>query len=386
MKRLVFLVMLFIIFTPAGARAADMAYDMSSYWSDPALSGELESLDGAIDAVSSYLGEALDTGALQQLWQRVKNGELPIDINLLWRVPLAAMLGALPAAVKVLGQLVVLAAFGLLLVHLPGRGIAPLARQVVYLALFGVVLQVFVQAGGAASGAVEEMSSFLYALLPVLLTLLASLGAPSTVALYNPLLLAAIGSSLHLLRILVLPLLYISGALTVGGSISPSLKFAGLAKLCRDIGMGVFGIMLTLFGALLGLLGVSGAVLDGLGVRAAKSAAGVFIPVVGRTLADSLDAVVSTALLLKNLIGVLGLVILLLLCIMPAVRILVYSLLFRLVGALVEPLGDSRLAGILSSMGGIVLLFFGIVAISGLFFFFIVSITIGMGNLVVAIR
>ena len=386
MRRLVFLVMLFIIFTPAGARAADMAYDMSSYWSDPALSGELESLDGAIDAVSSYLGEALDTGALQQLWQRVKNGELPVDINLLWRVPLAAMLGALPAAVKVLGQLVVLAAFGLLLVHLPGRGIAPLARQVVYLALFGVVLQVFVQAGGAASGAVEEMSSFLYALLPVLLTLLASLGAPSTVALYNPLLLAAIGSSLHLLRILVLPLLYISGALTVGGSISPSLKFAGLAKLCRDIGMGVFGIMLTLFGALLGLLGVSGAVLDGLGVRAAKSAAGVFIPVVGRTLADSLDAVVSTALLLKNLIGVLGLVILLLLCIMPAVRILVYSLLFRLVGALVEPLGDSRLAGILSSMGGIVLLFFGIVAISGLFFFFIVSITIGMGNLVVAIR
>lgn len=386
MRRLVFLVMLFIIFTPAGARAADMSYDMSSYWSDPALSGELESLDGAIDAVSSYLGEALDTGALQQLWQRVKNGELPVDINLLWRVPLAAMLGALPAAVKVLGQLVVLAAFGLLLVHLPGRGIAPLARQVVYLALFGVVLQVFVQAGGAASGAVEEMSSFLYALLPVLLTLLASLGAPSTVALYNPLLLAAIGSSLHLLRILVLPLLYISGALTVGGSISPSLKFAGLAKLCRDIGMGVFGIMLTLFGALLGLLGVSGAVLDGLGVRAVKSAAGVFIPVVGRTLADSLDAVVSTALLLKNLIGVLGLVILLLLCIMPAVRILVYSLLFRLVGALVEPLGDSRLAGILSSMGGIVLLFFGIVAISGLFFFFIVSITIGMGNLVVAIR
>lgn len=386
MKRLVFLVMLFTIFTPAGAWAADMAYDMSSYWSDPALSGELESLDGAIDAVSSYLGEALDTGALQQLWQRVKNGELPVDINLLWRVPLAAMLGALPAAVKVLGQLVVLAAFGLLLVHLPGRGIAPLARQVVYLALFGVVLQVFVQAGGAASGAVEEMSSFLYALLPVLLTLLASLGAPSTVALYNPLLLAAIGSSLHLLRILVLPLLYISGALTVGGSISQSLKFAGLAKLCRDIGMGVFGIMLTLFGALLGLLGVSGAVLDGLGVRAAKSAAGVFIPVVGRTLADSLDAVVSTALLLKNLIGVLGLVILLLLCIMPAVQILVYSLLFRLVGALVEPLGDSRLAGILSSMGGIVLLFFGIVAISGLFFFFIVSITIGMGNLVVAIR
>ena len=40
----------------------------------------------------------------------------------------------------------------------------------------------------------------------------------------------------------------------------------------------------------------------------------------------------------------------------------------------------------MNSMGQVVLLFFAVTAISGLFFFFIVSITIGMGNLVVALR
>ena len=230
------------------------------------------------------------------------------------------------------------------------------------------------------------MSSFLYALLPVLLTLLVSLGAPTAVGLYHPLLLGAVGSALHLLRIFVLPLLYISGALTVGGQISPQIKLNGLAKLCRDVAMGIFGIMLTVFGALLGLLGLGGSVIDGLGLKAVKSAAGAFIPLVGRTLADTLDTVISTALVLKSLIGVLGLVVLLLICIVPAVKILLLSLLLRLTAALVEPLGDSTLAAAMNSMGQVVLLFFAVTAISGLFFFFIVSITIGMGNLVVALR
>jgi stage III sporulation protein AE len=183
-----------------------------------------------------------------------------------------------------------------------------------------------------------------------------------------------------------MPLLYISGALVVGSQISPNLKLSGLAKLAKDVAMGVFGIMLTVFTAFLGLLGLSGAVIDGLGLKAIKSAAGTFIPVVGRTLADVLDTVIATSLLLKNVIGVFGIMVLLLVCILPGVKILLLALAFRLAGAFAEPLGDKRLAEALTSLGGVVMLFFGVVAISGVFFFFIISITIGMGNLTFALR
>jgi stage III sporulation protein AE len=343
-------------------------------------------LEQAIDEVAQYLGQTTNSQALRELWQGVQRGELKLDVALLGQAVVAVFLREIDQALRILGQLLVLSVFGLLLVHLPRQSVAELARRIVYLALFGVVLQVLVLAGGAAAEAVELMSSFLYALLPVLLTLLVSLGAPTAVGLYHPLLLGAVGSALHLLRIFVLPLLYISGALTVGGQISPQIKLNGLAKLCRDVAMGIFGIMLTVFGALLGLLGLGGSVIDGLGLKAVKSAAGAFIPLVGRTLADTLDTVISTALVLKSLIGVLGLVVLLLICIVPAVKILLLSLLLRLTAALVEPLGDSTLAAAMNSMGQVVLLFFAVTAISGLFFFFIVSITIGMGNLVVALR
>ena len=348
-------------------------------------------LEQAIDEVADYLREAAGADILRELWQGVLAGEIRVDASLLGQAFGAVFFAEIRQALLILGPLLVLSVFGLLLVHLPAgadknEGVAALARRMVYLALFGIVLQVFTLAGGAAAEAVELMSNFLYALLPVLLTLLVSLGAATSVGLYNPLLLAALSCALHVLRIFVLPLLYICGALTVGGQISPHIKLSGMAKLCRDLAMGVFSIMLTLFGALLGLLGLGGSVIDGLGLKAAKSAAGLFIPVIGRTLADTLDTVIGTALLLKNLIGVFGLVVLLLICIVPAVKILLLSLLLRVTAALVEPLGDSTLAAAMNSMGGVVQLFFAVTAISGLFFFFIVSITISMGNLLVALR
>jgi stage III sporulation protein AE len=373
---------------PGCAAAADLPNSAGENLSDMLELGDLEQ---SINDIAEYMGEVLGAEPVRELWESARRGEIRLDFAFLGHVLAAVFFKEVGPALSVFGQLLVLAVFSLLVSHLQNLqnssgGVGELAGSVVYLAFLGIVLQVFRLAGNAAGEAVELMSDFLYALLPVLLTLLASTGAASSIALFNPALLSAVGISLHLLRVFVMPLLYISGALVVGGQISPNLKLSGLAKLAREVAMGVFGIMLTVFTAFLGLLGLSGAVIDGIGLKAVKTASGAFIPVVGRTLADVLDTVIATLLLLKNVIGVFGIVILLLVCIMPGVKILLLALAFRLAGAFAEPLGDKRLAEALTSLGGVVMLFFGVVAISGVFFFFIISITIGMGNLTFALR
>lgn len=353
---------------------------------DAAVYPDTTDLETAIGEVADYLGDLAGADMLQRLWDQAKAGELSWDAGLLWQVIRAVCLRELTAGVAIFAQLLVLSVFSLLLAHLGGQEVAALGRSVVWLALLGIVLQVFRLAGDACSEALDVMSGFVYALLPVLLTLLASLGAVSSVGVFNPVMLAAVSMALHICRGFVLPLLQISGALTVGSNISPYLKMSGLAKLCRDLAMGVFGITLTLFSAVLGLLGLTGSVVDGLGMKAVKSASGIFIPVVGRTVAEVLDTVISTSLVLKNTIGMLGLLMLLLVCVLPAVKILALALMFRLAGALAEPLGDTRLAAAYNALGGVVMLFFAVTAAAGIFFFFIVSITIAMGNLTVALR
>lgn len=356
--------------------AADVAAVMPDY-------GELQQMIGA---VGEYLGDYLPQSALSELWRGVMQGEVAIDWRLPGRLAAAVFLAELPGAVRLFSELLVLAVFGMLLGVLARGEVTKLSQAVVGMAAALLAVRAFAVAGQTAGEAVGLMSDFLYALLPVLLTLLAAMGGGSTVALFNPALLFTVGVALHILRLFVLPMLYVSGALAVGNHLSGGLKLAGLAKLVRDLAMGVFGIMLTVFTGLLGVLGLSSAALSGLGYRAIKSAGSIFIPVVGRTLADALDSVVGTALLLKNIIGLAGIVVLVLICILPGIKILLMYAAFRLAGAICEPLGGAELAGLLNDMANVVVLFFAVVAAAGLFFFFLVSIVIGMGNLMLALR
>lgn len=346
-------------------------------------------LEQVIEEVGDYLGEYMAADPLQEWWQEAKQGNLDLRPEVLGDLAAAVALGELQTALRILGQLLVLATLAALVARLGAlneNGVGKLAGSVIYLAFLGLVLQVLLLCGETAGRAITVMSDFLYALLPVLLTLLVSMGAASAVALFNPALLLAVSVALHLQRFFVLPLLYVSGALLLGGRISAGVKLDGLSKLTKDLAMGVFTLLLAVFTAFLGLLGLSGAALDGLGYRAVKSASGIFIPVVGRTLADVLDTVLSAALLLKNVVGVLGLAVLLLICIVPAVKILLMYLVLRLGGAVCEPLGDTDLAALLNSLAGVVVLFFGVVAASTIFFFLLVCITICMGNLTCMLR
>lgn len=339
-----------------------------------------------IEQVQDYLGEYLPQDELAALWQRAEAGEIAFD----WHLPCdlaAAVLGQeLGGALVLLGELLVLAVFGLLVSGLMDGSVGRLAAAVVSMAAALPAVRALLLCGQTADEAVGLMSDFLYALLPVLLTLLASMGGAASVALFNPALLAAVSVLLHTLRIFVLPMLYVSGALAVANRLPGGLNVGGLAKLVRDLAAGVFGVGLAVFSGLLGVLGLAGAAMSGLGWRAAKVAGSTFIPVVGRTLADALDSVVSTALLLKNAMGLAGILLLALICVLPGVKILLMWAAVRLAGVLAEPLGNGNLAGLLGDMAQLMALIFGVVAAAGLFFFFLICITVGMGNVLVALR
>lgn len=60
------------------------------------------------------------------------------------------------------------------------------------------------------------------------------------------------------------------------------------------------------------LQGVNAAVTDGVAIRAAKYVTSNFIPVIGRMFTDATDTVLSASILLKNSIGIAGVIIILL--------------------------------------------------------------------------
>lgn len=345
-----------------------------------------ENLSREMGRVAEYLGEYLPQGELLVLWQQVQAGDWQLNWQWPGRVAWAVLGGQAAAVLHLLGSLLVVAVLSMLLAGLQDGSVGRLAAQVMGLLAALPAVQALLLVGQDAAEALTLMGDFLYALLPVLLSLLAGLGAENTVALFNPVLLLAVSTSLHVLRVFVLPMLCVSGALTVGGRLAGGLNLAGLARLVRDVAAGVFAVMLAVFGGLLGVLGLASAGLSGLGWRATKVAGSVFIPVVGRTLADALDSVVGTALLLKSVVGLAGVVVLLLVCMVPGIKLLLVYVVFRLAAALAEPLGNVEVAALLGDMAQVAVMLFAVVAAAGLFFFFLIGIIIGMGNLMLALR
>lgn len=150
--------------------------------------------------------------------------------------------------------------------------------------------------------------------------------------------------------------------------------------------MGVMGIVSTVFIAFLGFTGMSTASWDGLAVKAIKSASGAFIPIVGRSLADAFDSVIGTALILKNVLGVVGAIAILFICALPAIQILLQALVFRIAGALIQPLGEEKLADAVTGLGNSMIMLFAALAVSGLFAYFALALVVGLGNITMMMR
>ncbi|PWA13307.1 stage III sporulation protein AE [Pueribacillus theae] len=285
---------------------------------------------------------------------------------------------------KLLGSLILLAVFAAILQTIQNafefHAVSKVAYSITYMVLIILALNSFHVAINYTEEAIQSMMSFMVALIPLLLALLASLGNFSSVAFFHPVIVFLINTSSLLIVKIVLPLLFLSAILHVVSSLTDHYKVTKLANLLRNIALGGLGIFFALFLGVISIQGASSAIADGVTIRTAKFLAGNFIPVVGRMFTDATDTVLSASLLLKNTIGLAGVAILLLLAFFPAVKVLALALIFHIAGAVLQPLGGGPIVESLDVIGKSVLFIFVSLGVVSLMFFLTITIMIGMGN------
>ena len=291
---------------------------------------------------------------------------------------------------KLLVSIVVLTVFSTLLQTLQSAfertSISKVAYAICYLVIMIIAVNSFSVAIGYAKSAIETMIHFMTAIIPLLLTLLASIGNVATVTVLHPLIVFMIHVVGTMIYTLVFPLLFFSAVLHIVSSLTDKYKVTQLANLMRTISVGALGVMLTVFLGVLSIQGATSSVTDGVTIRTAKYITGNFVPVVGKMFIDAADTVISASLLVKNAVGLLGVLILVLLCAFPAIKILSLALIYNLAGALLQPLGDSPIVNCLQTIGKCLIYVFAALAAVGLMFFFAMTIIITTGNIAVMMR
>ena len=261
-----------------------------------------------------------------------------------------------------------------------------LAYAVVYLVLIGLALSGFGLAVAAAKQAMDGMSGFMLAMLPVLLTVLAGLGGVTSAAIFHPIMITFVSTAATTMVSIVFPLIFLSAVLEIVSGLGESVKLTHLAGLLKQGATIVMSLTFTVFLGVVAFKGVAGAVADGLTMKTAKFALGTFVPVVGKMFADATDLIFGSTILLKNALGLVGVAAIFFIAIFPLLKILGLVLVYQLAAALVQPAGAGQVAGMLGTMAKALQMVFASVAVVALMFFVGVTVIVGAGNLAVMIR
>lgn len=291
---------------------------------------------------------------------------------------------------NVMGQILVLAVLCAILQNLhgafEGTNVGKLAYNACYILIAIVAIKSFHTAMTLGSQAIDTMVSYTQALFPTMIALLVSVGAITSSTVFQPIIFGSISLIITAIKYFIIPLVYFSAVLSLLNNLSEGIQVNRLASLLRQTAVGVLGVMLTIFLGVISVQGVASSSLDGLTIKTAKFAMDKFVPIVGKFLNDAFDTVVSCSMLIKNGIGVAGLIVLLMICLFPLVKIFSIIAIYKITSALIEPILDNQVVKCLNDMSNSLLIIFSAVLSVGVLFFVFITVIMGVGNMTVMLR
>lgn len=350
----------------------------------------LNDIQAEIEKLNNNTEKYLPDIDIKQILIKFVNGELELNWSQIIKSVIQYLGKEVAANISILGQIILLAVISAVLSifhkSFSSKSISKVANTIVFLVLAVLILQAFRLAINIGVSAIDNMVSFMHALLPVLLSLLVSIGGLTSAAIFHPFTFLIISVLSNTIEFIVLPMIFISTVLSIVTRINDEFSLTKLAGLFKEASMGLLGlILILLIGGLL-LQGGAAALADGLTLRTAKYLTGTFVPVVGGIFSDAVDLIVSCSLIIKNAVNIFAVLGIIFIIAFPIIKLVALIIIYRLAGALVQPIADERLVKILNDVGNSLVMVFLVVSAVSLMFFIILTVIVGTANLTVMMR
>ena len=208
--------------------------------------------------------------------------------------------------------------------------------------------------------AIQNLVGFSNCLIPLLMTLMLATGNITTVGVIEPVLMFIITFIGNMISGILLPLVLISTALSIISKVSDRVQVNKIAKFMKSSVVWVLGIALTLFVGVVSLEGSLTSGVDGITAKTAKSMVSSVIPVVGKILGDAVDTVLGCGIILKNAVGIVGVVIIIGICIVPIIKLSILTFSYKLLSSFCEPIADGKIVSLLEQIGDVFKIFLAI--------------------------
>ena len=263
------------------------------------------------------------------------------------------------------------------------EGISQIAFFACYAILIILLSKTFIISLSLAKDVIVQIATFMDKVLPLLAALLIASGGLTQAATMDPIILGATILIPKIYLNIIIPLILITFVLQFANNISTEPKLSNLCGLIKKSTVWIQGFIITVFIGVLTIRGISSSTIDAVTLKTTKFTIDNFIPIVGKSLSDAISSVAGYSLIIKNAIGSIGLIVIILIIIYPIIKIVLSSLIFKLSAALLEPITDKRITSSIAAAGESLILIMSCVLCVSLMFFVLIAIMISAGKFVV---
>lgn len=306
-------------------------------------------------------------------------GEMPLNWDSVQKIISDTLFAELRMQRKIVVQILILAVTAAVFsnfIQIFGKNqISDISFYIIYLMLFLLLMNAFWELKATAQEAMGEILHFMKLLLPVYLVV-SSLAAGSVTAIgFYELTLVFITAVQTLMIYVVLPGTGFYVLFLLLNHLGREDYLSKLADLLKTV---ISWMMKTMLALVIGIQTIQNLLLpaiDSLKNSLWTKAAGV-VPVLGNTLSAVTESVLGTAVLLKNAVGVAGLLVIAIICLIPVIRLAVCTLLYKIAGVAVQPVSDKRITDCISGVGeGVMMLLKAVLATGVMFLITLAMVT-----------
>lgn len=351
---------------------------------------DIQEMQNIVDRINAESNKALPKISIKDIVKSSfsKNSSFSIkELNHnIWRYIMIELM----ISIGLLGKILILSVFCAIFQNLhsgfQNESIGKLAYSICYIMIIILAMQSFSIVSKTCINTIDSIVSFMQSLLPILITLLLSIGGITSSSLFQPIVYTSLTVVVTFIKTVIIPMVIFSSILSIISNISEKIRISKLASLIRGVAIALLGIILTAFTGIISIQGLAASSLDGVMAKTAKFTVDNFIPIIGDFLSEAFDTVIGCSLLLKNGISIAGLIVLVFITLLPIIKILAVFLSYKLGAALIQPIIDNELVQSLNDISNSIFVLLCCMASVGVLFFIAITIIMGIGNMTVMMR
>lgn len=206
----------------------------------------------------------------------------------------------------------------------------------------------------------NNLIGFMQILVPLLIALMTYTGNLTTRSVIEPIVLFLINFVGNIIQNLIIPMVLIFASLVIISKISDQVQVDKLSKFLKSGIVWFLGIVLTIFVGIVSLEGTLTSSVDGVTAKTTKAIVSSAIPVVGKILGDAVETVLGCGIILKNAVGIVGIIVVIGICIAPIIKLAILTISYKLLAVATQAIAEPKITNLLDEIGDIFKIFLGI--------------------------